>query len=146
MVDKRKVVLSLWDTWAAHPENLRALVYPQTDVVLLCFSVVSQASLEHVKEIWWPEVTRHCGAALLVVGLKVDLREEKLELLREKGTEPVWPEQGDLLARDISALQYIECSALTGKSLKEVFHLALTTALSLPNHLPAKKAGGCSLL
>ena len=41
-------------------DRLRPLVYPNTDVFLVCFSVVSPSSFENVKEKWVPEITHHC--------------------------------------------------------------------------------------
>ena len=41
-------------------DRLRPLSYPQTDVFLVCFSVISPASFENVKEKWIPEITHHC--------------------------------------------------------------------------------------
>ena len=40
--------------------RLRPLSYPQTDVFLVCFSVVSPSSFENIKEKWVPEITHHC--------------------------------------------------------------------------------------
>ena len=40
--------------------SLRPLSYPQTDVFLVCYSVVSPSSYESVKETWVPEITHHC--------------------------------------------------------------------------------------
>jgi len=36
--------------------RLRALSYPETDVFLLCFSVVSPASFDNIKTKWYPEI------------------------------------------------------------------------------------------
>ena len=50
-------------------DRLRPLSYPQTDVFLVCFSCVSPASFENVKEKWFPEVHHHCpGVPALIVG------------------------------------------------------------------------------
>lgn len=42
-------------------DRLRPLSYPQTDVFLVCFSVVSPSSYENVREKWVPEITHHCA-------------------------------------------------------------------------------------
>ena len=41
-------------------DRLRPLSYPQTDVFLVCFSVVKPDSFENVKEKWIPEIRHHC--------------------------------------------------------------------------------------
>jgi cell division control protein 42 len=105
-------------------DRLRPLSYPQTDVFLVCFSVTSPASFENVKEKWFPEVRHHCpGVPCLVVGTQVDLREDPqvIEKLQRQKQSPVQSESGERLARELGAVKYVECSALTQKGLKNVF-------------------------
>jgi cell division control protein 42 len=105
-------------------DRLRPLSYPQTDVFLVCFSVTSPASFENVKEKWFPEVHHHCpGVPCLIVGTQVDLRDDPqvMEKLQRQKQRPVAPEQGERLARELGAVKYVECSALTQKGLKNVF-------------------------
>jgi len=158
-VADKTVSLSLWDTAGQEDyDRLRPLSYPQTDVFLICFSVISSTSFSNVKTKWWPEVTHHCPTDNILVGTKLDLREdpEKLESLKEKGLSPITTEQGEQLAQEIKAVKYMECSALTQKGLKEVFDFAIKTVL-LPkggNRGGAGarggggrgRRGGCSLL
>jgi small GTP-binding protein len=50
MVDGRPISLGLWDTAGQEDyDRLRPLSYPQTDVFLICFSIVSPASFDNVK-------------------------------------------------------------------------------------------------
>lgn len=50
MVDGKPISLGLWDTAGQEDyDRLRPLSYPQTDVFLICFSIVSPASFENVK-------------------------------------------------------------------------------------------------
>jgi cell division control protein 42 len=105
-------------------DRLRPLSYPQTDVFLVCFSVTSPASFENVKEKWFPEVHHHCpGVPCLIVGTQIDLRDDPgvIEKLARQKQRPIQPDQGDRLARDLGAVKYVECSALTQKGLKNVF-------------------------
>lgn len=49
--------LALWDTAGQEDyDRLRPLSYPDTDVILMCFSVDSPDSLENIPEKWTPEV------------------------------------------------------------------------------------------
>jgi cell division control protein 42 len=105
-------------------DRLRPLSYPQTDVFLVCFSVTSPASFENVKEKWFPEVHHHCpGVPCLIVGTQIDLRDDSqvIEKLARQKQRPVANEQGERLARELGAVKYVECSALTQKGLKNVF-------------------------
>eukprot|EP00488_Nonionellina_sp_1-RS-2012_P000723 TRINITY_DN1196_c0_g1_i1.p1 TRINITY_DN1196_c0_g1~~TRINITY_DN1196_c0_g1_i1.p1 ORF type:complete len:137 (+),score=20.07 TRINITY_DN1196_c0_g1_i1:405-815(+) len=48
MVDGKPIQLGLWDTAGQEDyDRLRPLSYPQTDVFLVCFSIISQSSYEN---------------------------------------------------------------------------------------------------
>lgn len=54
MVDGRPISLGLWDTAGQEDyDRLRPLSYPQTDVFLICFSIVSPPSFDNVKAKVW---------------------------------------------------------------------------------------------
>ena len=133
MVDGRPIYLGLWDTGGLEDyDGLRPISYPQTDVFLICFSLVNPTSFENVKAKWSPEVRLHCqNVPIVLVGTKVDLRDniETIEKLSEKRSEPITYPQGSSLAKDIGAVKYLECSALTQKGLKQVFDEAIRAVL-----------------
>ena len=77
-----------------------------------------------MKEKWFPEVRHHCpGVPCLIVGTQIDLRDDPqvIEKLTRQKQRPILSEQGERLARDLGAVKYVECSALTQKGLKNVF-------------------------
>lgn len=117
--------LGLFDTAGQEDyDRLRPLSYPQTDVFLICFNVTSPPSFENVKEKWFPEVRHHCPAtACIIVGTMVDLRDDPnvVEKLAKSRQRAITFEQGERLARELGAVKYVECSALTQKGLKNVF-------------------------
>lgn len=139
--------LGLFDTAGQEDyDRLRPLSYPQTDVFLVCFSVTSPASFENVKEKWLPEVHHHCpGVPCLIVGTQVDLRDDPtvVDKLARQRLRPVTTENGDRLAKDLGAVKYVECSALTQKGLKNVFDEAIVAALEPP---VVKKSKKCIIL
>lgn len=57
MVDNKPISLGLWDTAGQEDyDRLRPLSYPQTDVFLICFSIVSPPSFDNVKAKVCPSV------------------------------------------------------------------------------------------
>ena len=51
------------------------IAYPNTDVFLVCFSIINPDSYDNVREKWVPEIQKHCGQApFLLVGTQMDLR------------------------------------------------------------------------
>jgi cell division control protein 42 len=117
--------LGLFDTAGQEDyDRLRPLSYPQTDVFLVCFSVTSPASFENVREKWFPEVHHHCpGVPCLIVGTQTDLRDDPSvrEKLGKQKMSPVRKEDGERMAKELGAVKYVECSALTQYKLKDVF-------------------------
>ncbi|WFD25533.1 Rho GTPase protein rac1 [Malassezia nana] len=149
MVDGRPVNLGLWDTAGQEDyDRLRPLSYPQTDVFLICFSIVSPSSFENAKTKWWPEVSHHApDTPIILVGTKLDLREdpEMNARLRDRRMAPISYSQGVQMAKEIRALRYLECSALTQKGLKGVFDEAIRCVLS-PKPVKRRKANNCLVL
>lgn len=142
VIDDVTIALSLWDTAGQEDWNkLRPLSYPNTDVILVCFSVDNRDSLYHVEEVWVPEVKQHCpDIPILLIGNKTDLREDKesSENLKEKGVEPITKEEGKMMAKKIGAAVYLECSAKLNSGVKDIFDEAAKLAL-----YTTKESSGC---
>ena len=109
-------------------DRLRPLSYPQTDVFLVCFSVVIPSSFKSITEKWVPEISHHCPQTpFLLVGTQVDLRDDPVTFkkLPETKEPPISVEYGNELARELKAFKYVECSALMKKGLNNVFDEAV---------------------
>ncbi|CAO3653486.1 unnamed protein product [Cunninghamella echinulata] len=149
MVDGKPINFGLWDTAGQEDYDcLRPLSYPQTDVFLVCFSLVSPPSFENVRTKWYPEISHHApNIPMILVGTKLDLREdpETVERLKQKKMSPISYTQALQMAKDIGAEKYLECSALTQKGLKNVFDEAIRAVLS-PSSVRTKKKKGCMIL
>ncbi|CAH2354178.1 cell division control protein 42 [[Candida] railenensis] len=139
MIDGEPIKLGLWDTAGqSEYDRLRPLSYPQTEIFLCCFSVISPTSFSNVTNKWIPEIYHHCpkDIAVLLVGTKTDLRDEPhvLDELHDKNLKPISYEQGVKLAKELGAVAYLECSAATQVGVKEIFDFAIRAVLE-----PAKE-------
>nr|XP_015203766.1 PREDICTED: transforming protein RhoA-like [Lepisosteus oculatus] len=139
-------VPTVFENYVADYDRLRPLSYPDTDVILMCFSIDSPDSLENIPEKWTPEVKHFCpNVPIILVGNKKDLRNDehtRRELAKMK-QEPVKPEEGRDMANRIGAFGYMECSAKTKDGVREVFEMATRAALQARR---GKKTSKCLLL
>ncbi|CAH1365434.1 hypothetical protein MTP99_001697 [Tenebrio molitor] len=147
-VDGKTVELSLWDTSGQEDyDRLRPIQYPETDVVLICFSVVWKDSLENVPLRWFPEVQHFCpDIPILLIGTKNDLRDDQKELenLKKMKKKPVTTEEAEETAKRIGAVTYIECSAKSKFRVNDVFVAAAKATMSKAKK--KKKRKNCVLI
>jgi len=145
-VDTKQVELALWDTAGQEDyDRLRPLSYPDTDVILMCFSIDSPDSLENILEKWHPEVKHFCpNVPIVLVANKKDLRNDSntIKELAKMKQEPVKADDGRQMAEKINAFGYLECSARTKEGVREVFEMATRAALQVKH----KKKKRCVLM
>jgi Ras family protein A len=126
--DNKPAQLALWDTAGQEEyDRLRPLCYPDTSIILICFSLDNFDSLENVVEKWQPEVlqyTGHLRIPYILVGTKRDLRGR-----RGEGVSSL---EGEAIARRIGARGYVECSARFNEGVQEVFQFAAREACREP--------------
>ena len=139
MVDDIAINLQLWDTAGQDDyKKLRPLSYPETDVFIICFSLVSPTSYENVEYIWVPELKENCpDTPYILVGLKKDLRDDfetHSDEFKSKGMEPIPTSKGEDLKDKIKAQSYIECSAYKQTNMREVFDTAIRAAIYKTNN------------
>lgn len=92
----------------------------------------TQEKLTWFAKKWITEATRLCpGVPIILVGLKKDLREDPVavEEQRKKSLRFVTTQEGEHVAREISARRYLECSSLSGEGVDDVFEAATRAAL-----------------
>uniref|UniRef100_A0A8C5QGK8 Ras homolog family member V n=1 Tax=Leptobrachium leishanense TaxID=445787 RepID=A0A8C5QGK8_9ANUR len=142
LVDGAPVRIQLCDTAGQEDfDHLRSLCYPETDVFLVCFSVVNPSSFQNVTEKWIPEIRTHSPhTPVVLVGTQADLRDDVNVLIRLNSCQvrPVSELQAQGVSQKIRAHSYIECSALTQKNLKEVFDTAIIGAIEHKARLEKK--------
>lgn len=143
--------LNLWDTAGQEEyDRLRPLSYPQTDIFLVCFSVVERSSLRNVTDKWYPEIRENCSSGdpellrrlgkrpILLVGTKTDLRDQREEETPDSqpaGSEYVSPEEGTRIAEQCGFMGYVECSAALQVGVREVFEAAVRACIYEPQRL-----------
>lgn len=168
-VDNNEVELALWDTAGQEDyDRLRPLSYPDTDVVLMCFSIDNPDSFENIAEKWVPEVNHFCPKVpIILVGNKKDLRNDQATLMEiekrkqadfEKRKQKIITDEftelepqkfdmvataeGKTLADKIKAYAYLECSAKTREGVREIFETAARASLQKQK----TSHGGCKIL
>ena len=148
-VDSEEVTLSLWDTPGQEDyDRLRPLSYPDTDVFLVCFSVVSQTSFKYGAAKLVPEIEHYCpDVPKILVGTQLDLLDDEatVKRLKSKNHAPITPQQGEAMRKQIGAVAYMECSAVTQVGLKEVFDTAARIGC-FPEHFKKELHKGYTLL
>jgi len=135
MISGKVYNLALFDTTTEEDYDiLRPLSYPQTDIFLVCFSVLKRKTFESVESKWVPEISRHCpDSPFLLVGLDVDLRDD------QDKEKVVSFRMGVEAAKNLGAVRYLECSARVPKLLKNVFEQAAFIALESSKQSIRKK-------
>ncbi|XP_043805479.1 rac-like GTP-binding protein RAC2 isoform X2 [Manihot esculenta] len=113
--------------------RLRPLSYRGADVFILAFSLISKASYENISKKWIPELRHYAPTVpIVLVGTKLDLRDDKQYLIDHPGATPITTSQGEELKRMIGAAVYIECSSKTQQNVKMVFDAAIKVVLQPP--------------
>ncbi|KAG0221685.1 Rho GTPase [Actinomortierella wolfii] len=143
-IDGKPVQLALWDTAGQEEyERLRPLSYTKAHIILIGYSVDTPDSLDNVTSKWIREVQEYCpDTPVILVGMKKDLRDEAAgdaaKLARFVNTA-----QAERVANEIGARNHLECSALTGDGVDDVFEAATRGALVRPNE---SESGCCVIL
>lgn len=143
IVEEKLVHLGLWDTAGqADYDRLRPLSYRDTDVFLLCFSIVQPSSFENITDKWHVEIHHYVpNAPHILVGTKMDLvdKQETLDELAKENLSPVTDADAEACAHNIKSKKYLKCSAMLQKGVKEVFDEAVKAVLAATAPAPKKK-------
>lgn len=130
--------VTIWDTAGqADFDNIRALVYPQTNLFMVCFSLNNKASFGNIRDIWLKDLTgdkERSKVPRFLVGTKKDL----------KGKEGAAPSDKEIekMVKEFNFLGYMEVSSMTDpSSVVKAFEEA--TAKSME---PEKEKKGCPMM
>ncbi|KAK3591829.1 hypothetical protein CHS0354_007691 [Potamilus streckersoni] len=120
--------VSIFDSAGQHDlEGLRAYTYKDSEVYVVCYSVVDRESFHNVRDFWIPEAKSSTKRRkpIILVGTQSDLRSDK----GCNVDSVVKIDEGNELAKEIGADCFMECSSFHNKGVKEVFENAVQTAL-----------------
>jgi Ras-related C3 botulinum toxin substrate 1 len=141
--------LSIWDTSGNEEfDKLRPLVYPDTDIFLVCYSTVDLSSFENVVNKWVPDIRKMCPRTpIVLVGLKKDLREDARMFASFKNGNyyPISKHMGEDVQRKLKLEGFVECSAKTQQELAYTFHVAIKCVVKSAPVLVEKKNSSKSL-
>ncbi|KAK4154278.1 GTP-binding protein RHO4 [Chaetomidium leptoderma] len=123
------------------PENWRLL---RPDVVLICYDISQRLSLINLQRVWIKEVRTTFVSSdvlpVLVLGLKRDLRSE------HDPNGIIYPQEAYQAAQEMRADKYMECSAVTGELMTEVFDDICSTAIKTTTPDGGQSEGGCAIM
>jgi len=96
--------------------------------------------MDNIEKKWNQEIEHHCPKTpKILVGCKKDLRDQQ----PDRGISEA---EGKALADKIGAAGYVECSALTGDKVDEVFNTAIRVHMQPPGKEKKKKERKCFIL
>lgn len=115
-----KYTVSVFDTAGQQDyEGLRVFTYAQSDVIVVCFSVVDRESYNNVSEYWVPEIRSYVGKdqPMILVATQSDLAVQA----DCDANAVVTRKEGVNLANKIGARAFIETSAHDSDSVNKLF-------------------------
>lgn len=136
-IDEFDVSIVFLDTMGNDgPNSNRPYAYYDADAVMICYSIGSKVTLDHVTSRWLPEISNHFNLTqlpMILIGLKKDLRHDftLFRELRDKNDRMVRNIEGKHAALDINAFAHFECSAKRGDDLRQVFIATARATLGL---------------
>ena len=112
-------------------EGVREFSYKDSEVFILCYSVADRDSFKNIKEFWAPEARSHMKRKrpVILVGCQLDLRELREPTEEDPTGELISREEGELLAREIGADSFIECSSIEDYRVTDVFEHSVLSVL-----------------
>lgn len=129
-------------------DNIRPDAYTDTDVFLICFSVVRAASWENALNKWIPEIQKYCPITpFILVGTHIEWRELWDE--KDPSRKPVYFLTGTGYAQQVGAVRYLECSTCDDE-VRQIFDAAILVSvmdrMELSTFSPDFEKDGSTLL
>ncbi|KAF2099986.1 ras family GTP-binding protein Rho1p, partial [Rhizodiscina lignyota] len=107
-------------------DRIRPMSYPNTDIILLCFTINEPHALSNIEEKWVDEIRRYLdGVDVVLVGNMSDLRDDP----GQRQEDMISTQEAEEFAERMGALKYFECSAKTGEGVKELFEFVAMNSI-----------------
>lgn len=101
----------------------REAVYRDSDVCVVCYSVLDKDSMENVRSVWIPEIRKISkNIPIVLVATQHELREVGCP-------DHVTLEEGNRLAKDLNVDCFVETSAFKHNGVKETFENAVKVVI-----------------
>ena len=123
-IDGQKQKMNILDNAGQHDyNNMRTTGYKDNSILVLCYFVADRDSFENVKDFWVPELNNsNCRRKpVILVATKIDLRTDTGDYISTA--------EGKILAEEIGAENFLECSAFHKDSVINVFQCMITAGL-----------------
>lgn len=120
-----EILINLFDCSSDEEHSaIREFAYKDSNVFILCYSVVDRSSLNNVRDKWIPEIRKFLGkkVKMILVGTQTDVRDS----VCLDQDPPVSKAEGSNFAREVGADYFMECSFSSPNSFCDIFkHVAL---------------------
>ena len=127
-VGRKDVTLRVYDC-SSEDEHLgiRSFAYQDTDVCILCYSVADRNSFENIRSKWSEEIRNLVGQKIpiVLVATQTDLR----NTISLDEDIPVSIDEGEELANEIQACDFVECTSRCQEHVLNVFETAAREGL-----------------
>ncbi|KAL7718842.1 Rac2g [Entamoeba marina] len=119
MVGNEVIHYSLWEAVSSEENrDIRVMCYPDFDVILLFYSIDDINSFINLKKFYYKEAKEFAPSTpILLVATKHDLIEKSFTT----NVDCISLEEGMLFAESIGAIDFLECSSLTGFNVDRIF-------------------------
>lgn len=128
-INDKEYELDLWDISSnQYQSSQRKFIYPQANVFIVCYSIISLNSYNNVKNIWIKEIKEsNPNSQIILVATKKDLRHSRviLDMFENKNISIVPENNLETLGRIINAYEIQECSSLDRDGVDDVFVKAI---------------------
>lgn len=101
--------------------------YEDTEVFVVCYSVIDRESFESVKSFWIPEIKNNGPKKpIILVATQTDLCNNEMDHVSEK--------EGKRLSKEIHADGYFEVSSANQDTIRKLFSSAVLACLKQRKH------------